>query len=118
LISINATIGSEAPIKVMQHLFKTIGAVGILALTLAAVFETSDALADTDSLPDQTVCRAINSERSGWVEGFYAEEASRRGLTFRHCDEMNNAPARADTGRSGPTYNPPAGTAQRNELRF
>lgn len=103
----------EVPSKKMLRLFKTTGAVGIVALSFAAV-----ASAQTSNLPDETICRrAINSDRSGWVEGsFYTEEASRRGLTFRACDELNNPPARTDSGTSGPTHNPPASAAQRSEF--
>lgn len=47
------------------------------------------------SAQNATFCQqAIKSDRSGWVEGPYADEAGRRGLTFRACDDMNNATAR------------------------
>jgi hypothetical protein len=68
------------------------------------------------NLPDATFCRqALKSDRSGWVEGSFAEEAERRGLTFRACDEMNNPPARDDTAE---TYNSlePATKEQREFL--
>lgn len=44
-------------------------------------------------LSDATVCkRAMNADRSGWVEGSdYANEAAKRGLTWRACDEKINA---------------------------
>jgi hypothetical protein len=61
-------------------------------------------------LSDATVCKlAIKSDRSGWVEGsHYAhEEASRRSLTFRFCDEMNNPPARVDTEKTEQTHSRP-----------
>jgi len=78
----------------MRSVLKTIGELSIVALTVTAIPES---FAQTN-LPNQTVCRrAINSDRSGWVEGSdYTEEASRRGLTFRACDEMNNAPVQTE----------------------
>lgn len=71
----------------MKTAFKIIGAVTIVALTLAAVAKSS---AQTSNLPDQTVCRrGLNMERTGWVKNsFYAEEAARRGLTVDACRQL------------------------------
>jgi hypothetical protein len=47
-------------------------------------------------LSDAAFCkRAIKPDRSGWSEASHEEEAKRRGLTFRACDEMNISSAEA-----------------------
>ncbi len=71
----------------MQRLFQIIGAVSIAALTWAA---TAAALEDKDIISDQTVChRGLNTARSAWVKNsFYAEEATRRGLTIEACRQL------------------------------
>jgi hypothetical protein len=113
LTEINAAIVQKCNPKAMQRLFKTIGAVGIVALIWAAVAETAAALADKDIISDQTVCRrGLNSERSAWTkDSFYAEEAARRGLTVDACRKLI-----AQQPPTAPTFNPPASTAQRSEF--
>ena len=90
----------------MHRLFKTIGAVGVVALTWAAVAETAAALADKDTISDQTVCwRGLNSERSAWVkDSFYTEEAARRGLTVDACRKL----VAQQQPSTAPTVTPPA----------
>jgi hypothetical protein len=97
----------------MKPSLKLVVVLGVVSLSGAAVFWQTRAqqpLTDpitTDELSDQAICRhAINPTRSGWVEGPYAKEASRRGLTFRACDEMNNSPARTDERTISPKYDP------------
>ena len=79
----------------MQPPSKMIGVFGIVALT----FATAPRSSAQEIWSDTTVCRgAIKSDRSGWVKGSsYADEASKRGLTFCACDEMNNPPAKDQT---------------------
>jgi len=97
----------------MRSPLKAIGVFSIVTTTMVP----SGLLAQA-YLSDATVCRrAINSDRSGWVEGFYAEEASRRGLAFRACDEMNNPPVRNETEENDETYNSPV-TATREQREF
>lgn len=59
-----------------------------------SLFFTAAALANPVyaqmNLSNVSVCRrALNADRSGWIEGSdYTQEANRRGLTFRACNEM------------------------------
>jgi hypothetical protein len=71
----------------MWPLFKTIGAVGILSVCLAATAQLS---AKTSDLPDRALCvNALNLERSAWSQNsVYSDdvaEAKRRGLTVVTC---------------------------------
>jgi hypothetical protein len=85
----------------MEPIFKLVGVFSIVALSAFPAGSLAQ-----ENLSDATFCkRAIKSDRSGWVEGSFAEEAERRGLTFRACNEMNNPPAQAQP-------EPPAATNQ------
>src|SRR3954454_423919 len=84
----------------MECAFKLVGVFSVLALTVFPAGSPAQSY-----LSDATVCRrAINSDRTGWVEGAYAKEAERRGLTFRGCDEMNNLPPEADAKEGDDTF--------------
>src|SRR5258708_5146921 len=98
----------------MKCVLNVIGLFSIVALMTVPVELFAQAYPS-----DATICRrAINSDRSGWVEGSdYTEEAGRRGLTFRACDEMNNPPARVDTEENDQTYNSPAPDSATREQR-
>ncbi len=76
-------------------MFKILGTMSIVVLTWAAACEAS---AQT-YLPDEKVCRrALNSDRTGWIEGSaYTDEVNRRGLTLEVCRQIASAPL--------PTYN-------------
>jgi hypothetical protein len=74
----------------MQRLFKIIGGVSVVALTLSEVVGSS---AQTSSLPDRALCvNALNRERSVWNSStFFSEdvaEAARRGLTIAACRQL------------------------------
>jgi hypothetical protein len=77
--------------KTMHRLFKTIGAVSIVALTLAAVAQSS--AQSISNLPIHTICvNALNSERTAWDQSptFSKDvaEAARRGLTVDACRQL------------------------------
>jgi hypothetical protein len=94
--------------KAMQRLFKTIGAVGVVALTLAAVAQSSAQMGTKTHFTETFLClRALNSERSGWDNNseVYVAEAARRGLTVEACRQMLAQPS------SAPTDNPTASTS-------
>jgi hypothetical protein len=106
---------SEVQSKIMRRLFKIIGAVIIVALTLAAVAESSAQWENTEwqaRFIDETfLCqRALNSERSGWDDNsdssLYVAEAARRGLSVDACRQMVGPPpptSNRRTSREGGT---------------
>jgi hypothetical protein len=102
----------------MRRLFKPIGAVSIVALTLAAVAESS---AQTSGLPNQALCvNALNRERSAWSQSStFSEdiaEAKRRRFTVDTCrhviESALHAPAPTSNSSArqsrctGPFFNP------------
>ena len=102
-MEINAVTVQKCNQKMVHRLLKTIGAVSVVALTLAAIAELS---AQTNDIYDQTVCRrGLNTERTAWVkDSFYAEEAARRGLTVDACRKL----VAQQQPSTAPTVTPPA----------
>lgn len=94
---------SEVQSKTMQRLFKTIGVVGILTLSLVALVNT-DALLRAEAASSihrdakESVCvNALNRERTGWDQrpnfSKWVAEAKRRGFTPDFCNRVTASTA-------------------------
>jgi hypothetical protein len=93
----------------MRRLFKTIGVVGIVALTLAAVAESSAQSISKLELERILCASALSADKSAWDRSpdnaKRVAEAARRGLTCRKLvAQAPSAPPQSTDQQVGPTH--------------